>query len=303
MHDILKTGSSSIIIGEKYYEGHFPKKTGKLLKITKLIENHNEFKHLKKIRGIHNYENYYSIPDDEIKLLLKDSEFFNKLKLLTKYDKMSIFNSDLHIMYIDYAGSIDVLDSIEYLSINGTSYIWKNYGSILNFTKQMVCSLKYLHNINLCHLDIKPENIMIIIKNGVIVFKLIDFGFCSEEPFDDFVKYYKGTPGYFPSDFENIQYIQPGLPKILANDMDPINGIIKMSLNRGLVYKIDSYCLGRVINYITFMYSEHQIPYCCFNLIFKNRKIDKINKIIDLLLEKCVNKRVTITQLYDMNLF
>lgn len=301
MSSILKTGSSSIILGEKYYKSHFPVKQNKLLKVTKIMNNHNEFKFLQKIRTIENYQDYYSIPDEEKILLKKGSVFFNKLKLLVLYDKMSIFDNNLHIMYIDYAGQIDVLDSLNYLT-NGESCIWKNHSSILDFTKQMVVALKYLHDKKLCHLDIKPENIMISVKNRKNIFKLIDFGFCCQEPFDNFVNYYSGTPGYYPCHFHSIEYIQPGLPRIYAKDMDYINGNIRMYLNRSLVYKIDSYCLGRVINYVYYTFTENSQQTCCVWFDYEYRKRQKIDKIIELLLEKCPNKRITINQLFSMNI-
>ena len=235
MENILKTGSSSIILGSKYYEGHFPIKPNKLLKITKIIPNHNEFKYLDRIKTIANYKDFYAIPDDEKVILEEGNIFYNKLKMLTKKDNMGIFDATLHIIYIDYAGSYDIIDSLDHLLVRGESKVWRNCSSILNFTKQMVDALKYLHEIKLCHLDVKPENIMISIKNGYYIFKLIDFGFCELEPFDDFVKHYKGTPGYYPSHFEEIKYIQPGLPKIHANDMDLVNGVLKLAINRKLV--------------------------------------------------------------------
>ena len=46
----LKTGGSSIVIGGYYYKDLLPIKEGKLIKLTKIIPNHNEFKHLDKIR-------------------------------------------------------------------------------------------------------------------------------------------------------------------------------------------------------------------------------------------------------------
>ena len=44
METIFKTGATSIIIGSHYYKERFPKKDGKLIKVTKILENHNEFK-------------------------------------------------------------------------------------------------------------------------------------------------------------------------------------------------------------------------------------------------------------------
>ena len=53
------------------------------------------------------------------------------------------------------------------------------------------------------HLDIKSENIMIDTKN--CTFKIIDFGFCSCEPFDEFAADPRGTPGYFPKYYARIE--------------------------------------------------------------------------------------------------
>ena len=64
--------------------------------------------------------------------------------------------------------------------------------------------------------------------------------------------------------------------------------------NRKLVYKIDSYCLGRVLSYVRYIYQEKK-EYTCFCNEMKSRR--ELDRIIDLLLENDVNKRVTITQL------
>lgn len=296
MENLLKTGSSSIILGSKYYDGYFPIKCNKLLKITKILNNHDETKYLDTIREIKDYDKYYSIPDNEINILLKDSEFYNKIKKLTK-EEINIFTSDLEIMYIDCAGIMDILDSLNYLTINHKSNIWINIDSIINFTKQLVEGLKFLHENNLCHLDVKPENIMINYSNGQNMFKLIDFGYCSKYPFEDYINNIRGTPGYFPSHYKNIDYMMPGLPKIIANDMQKVNGAIKMSLNRNLVYKIDSYCLGRVIHLIFYHYLENYEQMCCFDTEY-NKKTKLIN-IKNLLLEKDVEKRINIISLYN----
>lgn len=300
MEKTLKTGACSIIIGSNIYEGNFPKKDNKLLKITKIGENHNEFKHLSIIRQIKNYKDYYSIPDKETGILLKDGEFYKKIQKLTLKDNLNIFDSNLCYMYIDFAGSNDVFDSIKFLKINGYSNIWKDIESILKFIKHIAAGLNFLHDKKLCHLDIKAENVMINFRNGKNIFKLIDFGFCSKEPFDDFVKYFKGTPGYFPKHFDSIKYTQEGLPVVYANDMNKINGNIPMVVNRSLVYKVDCYCFGRLINLIYYHYLVNRKLKCCFDS--EKRTKDKVKKIINLLLEPNVFKRITILELYHFNL-
>ena len=45
--DLFKTGSCSIILGKNLYKNYFPVKENKLLKVTKILKNHNEFPNLK----------------------------------------------------------------------------------------------------------------------------------------------------------------------------------------------------------------------------------------------------------------
>ena len=69
-----------------------------------------------------------------------------------------------------------------------------------------------------------------------------------------------------------------------------------MKKNRKLVYKIDSYCLGRVINFINYYFLENVQPGCmCFDYYSKQ----KLNKIIKLLLTNNVYTRPTVTQVLN----
>ena len=302
MENLLKTGSSSIILGYEHYKGYFPYKNGKLLKVTKIANNHNEFKYLNIIKTIENYDNFYSIPENDITILLQDSKFYKKLINLTLKDEMSIFNSNLCCMYIDYAGTLDVLDTLNLFVHDNDRSIWDGLDAILKFTKQISLGLYFIHKKKICHNDIKCENIMVQKKNDNIIFKIIDFGFSSIEPFDDYIIYFKGTPGYFPCHFPKINYVQDGLPKIYANDFYLVNNNIPMTINRKLVYKIDSYCLGRVLNMIYYYYLESDLNFgfCCFNYNCSKKKL--IKKIINLLLDSDCNSRITITELIDRNI-
>ena len=67
-------------------------------------------------------------------------------------------------------------------------------------------------------------------------------------------------------------------------------------LNIKLVYKIDSYCLGRVVNYIYYYYLENYSVSCWFDKEFKNKK--KLNKVLKLLLENNVEKRIQIIRTF-----
>jgi len=302
-NDLVKTGACSIVLGENHYKHFIPIKHNKLLKITKIQEFHNEFKYLNLVKKINNYSTYYSIPD-EVSYLLKPSDnFYNTVKELVKSEDVNFLNGELQCFYIDNAGDKDLLETFDDIIHLDFSF-WKSYYDIFNFTKKIMEGLNYLHQNKICHLDIKPENIMV--NTVTSNFKIIDFGYSSVEPFDDYVKKIKGTPGYFPK-FFNIQEITgglPWLPKIEATDMYLVNGQLPMIQNRKLVYKIDSYCLGRVLFFLNYIYKTNKTDdsdyscFSCFSCIsyFNNELESKIDDIISSLIENDVNERLTIQE-------
>ena len=286
--NLIRTGGSSIILGPGHYGDFLPSKKNKLLKITKIRNTHNEFKYLDIVRSIPNYKDYYSIPDETAYLLDKTYDFYEKIKLLVKKEQMDIFDDKLYCYYIDYAGEQDVHSSINDLHNLGYSNIWSSYKKILKFTKHIIKGLTFLHEHKICHLDIKAENIMVFNNS----FKIIDFGFCSIEPFDDYVFNIKGTPGYLPFQFLT-QKFTPIFPKIETNDLDKINSQIPMIYDRKLVYKIDSYCFGRLLYCLIYVYNDMK-TYCCFNS--EKQSQSKLNTIIKDLLNKNVFYRLTAQQ-------
>lgn len=286
--NLIRNGASSIILGPGHYSDFLKPKKNKLLKVTKIHDTHNEFKYLSIIRTIHNYNYYYCITDETSYLLNENDEFYNKVKKLVKNEDISIFNGVLNCYYIDYAGEKDVHTTINDLHFIGYSNIWSSYKKILKFTKHILKGLSFLHELKICHLDIKAENIMVCGN----YFKIIDFGFSSKEPFDDFVFNIRGTPGYFPCQFltQNFTHL---FPKIETNDLIKINYQIPMISNRNLVYKIDSYCLGRLLYCLNFVYTDIK-TYCCFN--YETQSQTKLKNIINDLLNKNVFDRITIQQ-------
>jgi len=287
----VKTGSSSIVLGSINYRDYIPYKNNKLLKITKITDKHNEFKLLDEIKKINYFRYYYTIPEDNPQVLENDSIFYSHIQKFA--EDMSLFNYPLHYFYIDYAGDTDLLDTIENLINRKDFTIWKNYNTIIKFSKHILEGLHFLHQRKICHLDIKPENIMVNSNQ----YKIIDFGFASMEPFTDYLEYFKGTPGYFPSKIKG-DIPTNWLPKIDTDDMIPVNNIMPYRKDIKLVYKVDSYCFGRVLFYLKYIYKENK-TYGCFSSEKKNES--KLNAIIDALLEKSVVKRVTAKEC--LNLF
>ena len=283
---LVKSGACSVVLGRGHYKDFFPDKKGKLIKLTKTTSNHNEFKYLSAVRNITKYRDYYAIPD-ELSVLIKPSDkFYEHAKKLSQ-DK-SMFYGSLNCMYIDYAGEKDLLGTMEDV-INGDYTFWKSYKTILGFTKNILQSLKYLHDNKICHLDIKPENIMVNFRTKK--FKLIDFGFASVEPFKDYINDLKGTPGYFPRKFPNEEPSE-WLPEINANDIHPIDGLIPMQRNSRLVYKIDSYCFGRVLYFLKYVYET----YTPVKWINSKKTKDKLDAIIKSLTQNNVYARMTIQE-------
>jgi serine/threonine protein kinase len=284
---VLKTGANSVLLGKNYYDGFFPHKVNKLLKVTKIGEGHDELKNLSYVRIIKNYRDYYIIPEVELTKILPGGEFMEYLKRITVKHSLDIFEGSLFCMYVDYGGQMDVMDSLMCFSPR----VWKSCKAILRFSNQIMEGLSFLHEKKICHLDIKPENIMVNLFDNS--FRIIDFGFSSVEPFDDFVHDIRGTPHYFPKHIELGSDL--GLPRIKANDLDEMNGEIPMIRNRSLVYKIDSYCFGRVLNLVYDVYLDNT---CCR---FEKTSRRKIKALMELLLVNNVHRRLTISQILTLN--
>lgn len=302
-NSLLKYGSCSIILGKHHYAGHFPEKLNKVLKVTKQFCGHDEQRYESIINSIDNNDSYYVIPETALKDLTPTSPFYRYLKNMFEKRGVTIFTTTLSCFYVEYAGSMDVLESIETMCDDHDNTIWKSYESILNFAHHIMQGLAYLHEKKIAHLDIKPENIMVDSRNPLAIkFRIIDFGFSSMDPFNDFISNVRGTPGYFPKYFRG-QY-EPGLPLIYANDMDidPKTGSIPMKTNPTLVYKIDSYCLGRTLNYMLYHYNAtFNAGSCCHLFRKKNNIHNKLKKLIAGLTTNDVHARPFITSLVMMN--
>jgi hypothetical protein len=307
---IIKSGACSMVLGGNYYNGFFDEKPGKLLKISKAIGSHDERVHLAVVRTIRDWEQYYAIPDESSFKILETHRFYPYLRTLARSEKATFCYGPLEACYVNFAGDKDLFETLDYMGRYYTSRVWTSAKTILEFAHTMLHAISFLHDKKLCHLDIKPENIMVKRvgsseggRGGRYEFRLIDFGFCSREPFDDFVANVRGTPGYFPKQFVGIgdqNKHEPGLPAINANDMVPVNGVLPMAADRSLVYKIDTYCFGRVLSslYYTFVECVLDGADCgCFGIgnEAKNRRL--IKKLLALMLDPDVHHRPTIGEI------
>lgn len=288
-YDLLKTGSCSVILGEKYYRQFFTAGKGTLIKVTKLIHNHNELVHLDKVREIDGYDRYYTIPNKEILKIGKNDPFHFYLSRLVMYDNMDIFDNELYCFSIDYAGDHDMLDTIEEMELKGDNLFWKSYKDILKFAEHILKGLNFLHEKELAHLDIKPENIMV--NRETRQFKIIDFGFTQSYPFKEYIRSPRGTPGYFPRQFD-FEKPSRWLPKIRANDFDVEDGELILKREPSLIYRVDSYCFGRVLYFLREVFIVNRSLRCC-TLNLNKKAMRTLDRVICSLLENDVRERLT----------
>ena len=85
---------------------------------------------------------------------------------------LPIFTWPLQCYYIDFAGEYELIDTMNQVIIKRDFTFWKSAKTILKFTKDIMNAINYLHQNKLCHLDLKPENIIIDSNKK---FKIIDF--------------------------------------------------------------------------------------------------------------------------------
>lgn len=93
------------------------------------------------------------------------------------------------------------------------------------FVKQILLGVQYLHSKNIAHLDLKPENIMLLRKEAQQI-KLIDFGLAQKLSDESNIRRMQGTPEFVAPEIVNYE------PVSLATDMWSI-GVITYILLSG----------------------------------------------------------------------
>ena len=143
------------------------------------------------------------IDDEEKKNSIKNEIFIlkqlNNENIMKLYD---VINTNRHLyLFLEYINGISLL---EYIQKSENKRIEEKICKKIFY--QIVKAISYCQNKNICHRDIKLENILIINDNNI---KLIDFGFAIKCNRNDFQEFFCGTLYYMPPEIVNKQKYIP----------------------------------------------------------------------------------------------
>jgi len=295
--DSIRVGSVSIVIDQHHYGKYLTPKENKLFKITYLESNQDEFQHMDIISKIPRAQDYYALTENLKFKLDSFPKFLEEVEQIIIDKEVDTMKSQTLVgFFIDNAGDTEIFETVVEMIEDRKSSVWKKPQDILNFTQHIIEGLDYLHQEKICHLDVKLENIMLDSKTKK--FKIIDFGYATQEPFTKFIQYPRGTPGYFPQ-YIAEEKISKYHPLIKANDMIyDDEGCLPIRRNPSLVYKIDSYCLGRTLYCLWIAFQDIQPVKCsCFGKVKLTKTEKIIKKIMDELLVNNIHQRKTVSQI------
>lgn len=190
--------------------------------------------------------------DKKINHLMKEAEFLLNLSHEHIIKCHAIYEDLKMISFIiELAEGGDLFDFISKASIGEIPH-----EATIDIMIQILETLDYLHTVKgIVHRDVKPENIMVCINNGIPTIKLIDFGFAT------YINYEKGLNDYV------------GTPQFVAPEI-----IAKLRYNE----KVDVWSAGVILyNMLTGyepFYSEYKSK-LDEQILYKDIKFDKIENI------------------------
>ena len=143
------------------------------------------------------------VNDEDKKYTIKNEIFIlkqlNNDNIMKLYDVIET-NRYLYLI-MEYINGISLLD---YIQRKKARRIDENTCKI--FFRQIVQAILYCQNRNICHRDIKLENILIVDDS---IIKLIDFGFGIKCNRDEYQEFFCGTIYYMPPEIVNKQKYIP----------------------------------------------------------------------------------------------
>ena len=242
---------------------------------------------LKKIQDEYGIE-FQSLIFNMCLLAFLYSEDYNSLKYFCNvYEFGKIKDLDNQCYAIMEYGGIE-LEKYNFPDIN----IKEKLYIVLTIIKECAKAIKALHNIRIIHCDIKPQNFLIIEKDGEYHIKIIDFGFCIE--YGTIVNSYRGSPFYSPDDYLNATYrnnknLRPLISYKITKKIDIFAlGItflfllikILITTNSYDIFKeIDNILNTNIIKLINILKSKLNIRLS--SLFKKNEFFDKLHNILN----------------------
>jgi len=126
------------------------------------------------LKVIKNTKDFFDQSLDEIKILelLRQTNQCQQNNIL---EMLSYFYHREHLIIVTELLCLNLFDFSKYLLENGQENYFQHMGRLKWITKQILTALQFLHNMNLIHSDVKPENILFESYSRAKV-KLIDFG-------------------------------------------------------------------------------------------------------------------------------
>jgi serine/threonine protein kinase len=285
----IKTGYFSIVLEKSFFKKYINKPKTKGIILDKKMQTN---KILLKITTKTQMTNY----NGEIELGQLLQTIDKSSKYFAKYYTDKIYNIDSnnllmldiknrieceHILfktpnliyyYIENVGRTELYDILNCIKL-GDDEVFTDFGRINLFSNQMLNALKYLHSNDICHFDIKPENI-IYNDNPYIDFnkrfKLIDFGHSEKYPFNNYLNCGTicGTEYYCPIPLKlrrEIDEVSKSLPVKNCNDWVYYKKLNKNRImhyckyydtDNRLLFKTDIYSLG-IVFYQLYYYKKN----------------------------------------------
>uniref|UniRef100_A0A0K0D9P7 Protein kinase domain-containing protein n=1 Tax=Angiostrongylus cantonensis TaxID=6313 RepID=A0A0K0D9P7_ANGCA len=134
------------------------------------------------------------------------------------------------------------------------------------FVRQILLGLKHLHSLNIVHLDIKPENVMLK-KRGDSQVKLIDFGLSRLIRPGHSVKDMVGTPEFVAPEVVNYEALSP------ATDMWALGVVTYILLSGGSPFlgdtRDETFCNITGVNY----HFSERVSFCCGRHEFSEKSL------------------------------
>lgn len=138
---------------------------------------------------------------DKVKIKGKIEELDREFKILMDLDHPNIIKifeifetNNLIFIVQEFCKGGELCKEIANNQKKGIVFTEEDASKII---RQIASSLIYLHSFNICHGDIKPENIMLKNPNDFTNVKLIDFGFSKRLQYGEVVSSGQGTVGRF----------------------------------------------------------------------------------------------------------